>query len=140
MTNLKRLIPDLDVTILRFPELIWHKNKDMGRDAEENMGSKHPFLSKNQKEIMALNNVTAIHFPMVQAREWIGIRTLWLEGENYEDARMMYFDEMIESRYYPEIVEQYKKGEELFEKYSFDASCFCFLYAEKTETTMEGFQ
>jgi len=140
MTNLKRIIPDLDVTILRFPELIWHKNKDMGRDAEENIGSEHPFLSKMQKEVMALNNITAIHFPMVQAREWIGIRTLWLEGENYEDAKMMYFDEMIESRYYPEIVEEHKKSEMFFEKYFFDAGCLCFLSAEKTETTMEGFQ
>jgi len=140
MTNLKRLIPDLDVTILKFPELIWHKNKDMGRDAEENMGSKHPLLSKITKEIMALNNITAIHFPMVQAREWLGIRTLWLEGKNYEDAKMMYFDEMIESRYYPKLAEEHKKAEELFAKGFVDAAYLCFPYAEKTETTMEGFQ
>lgn len=140
MTNLKRLIPDLDVTILRFPELIWHKNKDMGRDAEENMGSKHPLLSKITKEIMALNNITAIHFPMVQAREWLGIRTLWLEGENYEDAKMMYFDEMIESQYYPELVEEHKKAEEFFAEGFVDAGFLCFRCAEKTETTMEDFQ
>ena len=94
---------------LKFPKLVWHKNKSSAKCGDERWAKDYPYGGTIVRHLMVLENCNCIHLPVVKFNEKaLGIRTIWLEGEEYENARMMYFDEPVKSEDYPEFAEAFK--------------------------------